>query len=183
MKIMELEEAKPFLSPVDLKKEPDYSKIIAYPIDLSIIKARVENHFYRRLSAIKFDIKMLFENTKKYFNDCDKNRLHEQIIQDSFNINHLCLQLINGSELILNPNVLNSFHNEKFPQEKTNPQIPFSDCNDDKSLNSSDAFNDTDNGLNLTQSSDTSSSQANSSQDDFVIIIFLLLMILILICI
>ena len=47
--IMELGVAENFIAPVDLNAYPDYAMMIEYPIDLSTIKARLENRFYRYL--------------------------------------------------------------------------------------------------------------------------------------
>ncbi|XP_013777626.1 PH-interacting protein-like [Limulus polyphemus] len=44
--IMELAIAEPFTVPVDLNLYPDYALVVEYPVDLSTIKARLENHFY-----------------------------------------------------------------------------------------------------------------------------------------
>ena len=46
-KVMELSIAEHFLAPVDLNAFPVYGMIIAYPVDLSLIRGRVEKHFYR----------------------------------------------------------------------------------------------------------------------------------------
>ena len=45
--VMELSVAENFSAPVDLNAYPDYAVMIEYPIDLSTIKARLENRFYR----------------------------------------------------------------------------------------------------------------------------------------
>lgn len=39
--------AEPFNAPVDLQKFPTYACFVSYPIDLSTIKTRLENGFYR----------------------------------------------------------------------------------------------------------------------------------------
>ena len=44
---MELSVAENFLAPVDATKYPVYYVMIEYPMDLSTIKTRVENHYYR----------------------------------------------------------------------------------------------------------------------------------------
>lgn len=44
---MELAIAEPFLVPVDINVYPTYALVVEYPIDLSTIKARFENNFYR----------------------------------------------------------------------------------------------------------------------------------------
>ena len=45
--IMELSIAEWFLAPVDLNAFPVYGMVIEYPIDLSLIRARIDNKFYR----------------------------------------------------------------------------------------------------------------------------------------
>lgn len=45
--VMELSVAENFIAPVDLNAYPDYAMSIEYPIDLSTIKTRLENRFYR----------------------------------------------------------------------------------------------------------------------------------------
>ncbi|KAJ8314732.1 hypothetical protein KUTeg_006882 [Tegillarca granosa] len=45
--LMEHSIAEMFLTPVDLNSFPSYAIVIEYPIDLSTIKSRLENRFYR----------------------------------------------------------------------------------------------------------------------------------------
>jgi bromodomain and WD repeat domain-containing protein 1/3 len=68
VRIMEFAQAEDFAAPVDLNKHPVYGMMISYPMDLSTIKSRVENHFYRRVEAIKFDIKFI-ELNAQHFNE------------------------------------------------------------------------------------------------------------------
>lgn len=46
-RIMELSIAEPFAVPVDLNAYPLYASVVAYPIDLTTIRTRLENRFYR----------------------------------------------------------------------------------------------------------------------------------------
>lgn len=46
-RIMEFALAEPFAAPVDLNAYPQYYLSIEYPSDLSTIKERLENQFYR----------------------------------------------------------------------------------------------------------------------------------------
>ena len=50
--IMQHSTAEPFNAPVDLSAFPAYAMIIEYPIDLSTIKNRLENNFYRQVDVI-----------------------------------------------------------------------------------------------------------------------------------
>lgn len=45
--VMQHSMAEPFNAPVDLNAFPLYAHVIEYPVDLSTIKARLENRFYR----------------------------------------------------------------------------------------------------------------------------------------
>ncbi|XP_013385977.1 bromodomain and WD repeat-containing protein 3 [Lingula anatina] len=86
--IMELSIAEPFLAPVDLNKYPIYGMIIEYPTDLSTIKARVENHFYRRIAAIQFDIRYIETNARTF------NQPGSLIVRQSKLLTELCLKFI-----------------------------------------------------------------------------------------
>lgn len=87
-KVMELAIAEPFLTPVDLSQYPSYAYVIEYPIDLSTIKARFENHFYRRITAGQFDVRYLATNAEKF------NELHSIIVKHARIITELCLRVI-----------------------------------------------------------------------------------------
>ena len=52
--------AEPFNYPVDLTAYPEYMMDVEYPMDLSLIKARVENEFYRRVAAIQRDVRYIY---------------------------------------------------------------------------------------------------------------------------
>lgn len=87
-KVMELAIAEPFLTPVDLSQYPSYGYVIEYPIDLSTIKGRFENHFYRRITAAQFDVRYLATNAEKF------NELHSVIVKHARIITDLCLRVI-----------------------------------------------------------------------------------------
>ena len=42
-----VEEAKHFITPVDLTEYPNYCTVVPLPMDLTMIKARLQNYFYR----------------------------------------------------------------------------------------------------------------------------------------
>ena len=50
--IMTLSIAEHFLAPVDLNAFPAYAMVIEYPVDLSTIKERIENKYYRSVEAV-----------------------------------------------------------------------------------------------------------------------------------
>ena len=49
--VMEHSVAEPFNAPVDLNAFPEYARNIEYTIDLSTIKARLENGYYRLVTV------------------------------------------------------------------------------------------------------------------------------------
>jgi hypothetical protein len=85
---MELAIAEPFLVPVDLNVYPTYAVIVEYPIDLSTIKARFENRFYRRVTAAQFDMRHLATNAEKF------NERHSVIVKHARILTELCLRII-----------------------------------------------------------------------------------------
>ncbi|KAB0802050.1 hypothetical protein PPYR_04236 [Photinus pyralis] len=87
-KVMGLAIAEPFLAPVDLSQYPTYAYIVEYPIDLSTIKARLENNFYRRITAAQFDVRYLATNAEKF------NEPHSIIVKRARIISELCLKII-----------------------------------------------------------------------------------------
>ncbi|XP_018327576.1 bromodomain and WD repeat-containing protein 3 isoform X2 [Agrilus planipennis] len=87
-KIMALAIAEPFLAPVDLNQYPGYAYIVEYPIDLSTIKARFENRYYRRITSAQFDVRYLATNAEKF------NEPHSIILKKARVITELCLRAI-----------------------------------------------------------------------------------------
>lgn len=86
--VMGLAIADPFLAPVDLNIYPGYAFVVEYPIDLSTIKARFENHFYRRITSAQFDIRYLATNAEKF------NQPHSIIVRHARIITDLCLRIV-----------------------------------------------------------------------------------------
>lgn len=64
--VMEHSIAEPFLTPVDVNVFPSYAMSIEYPMDLNTIKRRLENRFYRRVTALQFDLRYIESNAKKF---------------------------------------------------------------------------------------------------------------------
>lgn len=80
--------AEAFLTPVDLNAYPTYAFVVEYPIDLSTIKARFENHFYRRITSAQFDVRYLATNAEKF------NEKHSNIVKHARIITDLCLRIL-----------------------------------------------------------------------------------------
>ncbi|XP_056329070.1 bromodomain and WD repeat-containing protein 3 isoform X2 [Danio aesculapii] len=64
--LMTVDITAPFSGPVDLTQYPTYCTVIAYPTDLNTIKLRLKHNFYRRLSALIWDVKLIEQNAKTF---------------------------------------------------------------------------------------------------------------------
>lgn len=91
--VMELAVSDAFATPVDLTAYPDYAQTIEYFIDLSTIKDRLDNKFYRRKDAVKFDFQYIATNAEKY------NQEGSEIVRRARVLRDLC------NELLQNPDV------------------------------------------------------------------------------
>uniref|UniRef100_A0A671SJ33 Bromodomain and WD repeat-containing protein 3-like n=1 Tax=Sinocyclocheilus anshuiensis TaxID=1608454 RepID=A0A671SJ33_9TELE len=80
--------AAPFSGPVDLTQYPTYCAIIAYPTDLNTIKLRLKHNFYRRLSALIWDVKHIEQNAKTF------NEPRSKIAQSAKIITNVLLKFI-----------------------------------------------------------------------------------------
>uniref|UniRef100_A0A2K6FCT2 Bromodomain and WD repeat domain containing 3 n=1 Tax=Propithecus coquereli TaxID=379532 RepID=A0A2K6FCT2_PROCO len=65
-----LDFASPFAVPVDLSAYPLYCTVVAYPTDLNTIRRRLENRFYRRISALMWEVRYI-EHNARTFNEPD----------------------------------------------------------------------------------------------------------------
>ncbi|EDW66817.2 bromodomain and WD repeat-containing protein 3 [Drosophila virilis] len=92
--VMRLSIAEHFLAPVDLNIYPDYAYLIEYPIDLTTVKSRFENHFYRRITSAQFDVRYLATNAEQY------NRRHTSIVKHARIVTDLCLRIIREADEI-----------------------------------------------------------------------------------
>ena len=90
-KIMDLSCAEYFNAPVDLDEFKVYTSVVYYPIDLNTIKSRLENRFYRRLDAVKFDVKFIEENAKRSQEPGSQYRVKARMITE------LCLRFIDDT--------------------------------------------------------------------------------------
>uniref|UniRef100_A0A671UXP6 PH-interacting protein n=1 Tax=Sparus aurata TaxID=8175 RepID=A0A671UXP6_SPAAU len=61
-----LDVAAPFSFPVDLQAYPTYCTVVAYVTDLSTIRQRLVNRFYRRLSSLMWEVRYIEHNTQTF---------------------------------------------------------------------------------------------------------------------
>lgn len=92
--VMSLAIAEPFAAPVDLNLYPSYAYVVEYPMDLSTIKARLENRFYRRVTAVQYDVRYVYTNACKF------NEPKSDIVRAASIISDLCLEIIRNSEAV-----------------------------------------------------------------------------------
>lgn len=89
---MSLAIAEPFAAPVDLNLYPTYAYVVEYPMDLSTIKARLENRFYRRVTAVQYDVRYIYTNACKF------NQPGSDIVRSASIMTDVCLEIIRSRE-------------------------------------------------------------------------------------
>uniref|UniRef100_A0A8D8RXJ3 Bromodomain and WD repeat-containing protein 3 n=1 Tax=Cacopsylla melanoneura TaxID=428564 RepID=A0A8D8RXJ3_9HEMI len=86
--VMGLSVAEPFLVPVDIMQYPAYAYVVEYPVDLTTLRARFQNRFYRRVTSAQFDVRYLAANAEKF------NEPHSHIVKYARIITDLLLRII-----------------------------------------------------------------------------------------
>ena len=79
--VMQLPIAGDFIDPVQ-------SPEVEYPVNLAIIKARLENRFYRYIASVKFDIRYLAKNAER------SNPRHSVAVKYARILVDICLAII-----------------------------------------------------------------------------------------
>ena len=79
--VMKLAIAEPFVTSVD-------PNLFPYPMDLSTIKQRLDNRFYRRASVIEFDVNYIYTNARMF------NQPESDIVRSAFEITNACMKII-----------------------------------------------------------------------------------------
>ena len=85
--VMELAESEPFVSSAGLNLCP-------YPMDISTIKVRLDNRFYRRASAVEFDVNYIVTNAVKF------HQPESDIVRSASVITDLCLEIIRNRDAV-----------------------------------------------------------------------------------
>jgi hypothetical protein len=73
---------------------PSYAYVVEYPMDLSTIKARLENRFYRRVTAVQYDVRYVYTNACKF------NEPKSDIVRSASIISDLCLEIIRNRDSV-----------------------------------------------------------------------------------
>ena len=79
---------------VDQNIFPFYTSIVEYPMNLSIIKSRLDNRFYRRAEAVEFDVNYLLTNACKFY------KANSPIIRSASSATKLCLEMIRNRDAV-----------------------------------------------------------------------------------
>jgi len=74
------EDATPFRHPVDLNEFPDYTEIIAEPMDFSTVYRRLEDNLYNDPEAFVRDVRLIFSNSRAY-NTLPRSRIYSMTIR------------------------------------------------------------------------------------------------------
>uniref|UniRef100_A0A673B5X0 Pleckstrin homology domain interacting protein n=1 Tax=Sphaeramia orbicularis TaxID=375764 RepID=A0A673B5X0_9TELE len=108
-----LDVAAPFAFPVDLQAYPTYCTVVAYGTDLSTIRQRLVNHFYRRLSSLMWEVRYIEHNAQTF------NEPGSFIVTTAKFVSDLMLQFIKDQSLT-----------DLMPLYKTMKKATFSDSED-----------------------------------------------------
>ncbi|KAF8563541.1 hypothetical protein P879_06014 [Paragonimus westermani] len=92
-KIMQLPVSEHFNQPVDLMTYPDYVFVNPYPVDLSLVTARLSTGFYRQQAAVSADLQQMLDNTVRY------NKPNSTIVQNALLVHQLCIRCLQDSGL------------------------------------------------------------------------------------
>ncbi|XP_011615359.1 PH-interacting protein [Takifugu rubripes] len=109
-----LDVAAPFAFPVDLQAYPTYCTAVAYVTDLSTIRQRLVNRFYRRLSSLMWEVRYIEHNTQTF------NEPRSFIVTTAKFVSDLMLHFIKDQSLT-----------DLMPLYKTMKKSTFSDSEDE----------------------------------------------------
>ncbi|XP_029318564.1 PH-interacting protein isoform X2 [Cottoperca gobio] len=109
-----LDVAAPFSFPVDLPAYPTYCTVVAYVTDLSTIRERLVNRFYRRLSSLMWEVRYIEHNAQAF------NEPGSFIVTTAKFVSDLMLQFIKDQNMT-----------DIMPLHKTMKKATFSDSEDE----------------------------------------------------
>uniref|UniRef100_A0A671KXA0 Bromodomain and WD repeat-containing protein 3-like n=1 Tax=Sinocyclocheilus anshuiensis TaxID=1608454 RepID=A0A671KXA0_9TELE len=109
--------AAPFSGPVDLIQYPTYCAVIAYPTDLNTIKLRLKHNFYRRLSALIWDVKHIEQNAKTF------NEPRSKIAQSAKIITNVLLKFISKPHCTDIMEIYNAIENMEYSEDEPSQEV------------------------------------------------------------
>ncbi|GCB60888.1 hypothetical protein scyTo_0011213, partial [Scyliorhinus torazame] len=92
--LLTLDIATAFNAPVDLRTYPVYCMVVSYFTDLSTIRMRLVNRFYRRISALVWEVRYI-EHNARTFNEPDS-----PIVTSARRVTDLLLKFIENKDCI-----------------------------------------------------------------------------------
>ncbi|XP_069749711.1 bromodomain and WD repeat-containing protein 3-like isoform X4 [Narcine bancroftii] len=129
--LLTLEIAAPFCAPVDLHAYPLYCTVVAYPSDLSTIKKKLENRFYRTISGLLWEVRYIEHNAVTF------NELGSPIVKSAKLITDLLLQFIGDQGCT---NILDLYEKTKIEEFGGDENDKASDLDSDAPGTSSDTI-------------------------------------------
>ena len=109
--VMTLAIAEHFVSHVELNLHPSYTSTVEYQMDLSTIKSRLDNRFYRRASAVEFDVNYILTNALKF------HQAKSDIVRSASAITDLCMEIIRSRGAV-DVSAIYEQLLEKYPEER-----------------------------------------------------------------
>ncbi|XP_067852945.1 bromodomain and WD repeat-containing protein 3 isoform X2 [Heptranchias perlo] len=129
--LLTLEIAAPFCAPVDLCAYPLYCTVIAYPTDLSAIKKKLENGFYRTISALMWEVRYIEHNAGTF------NELDSPIVKSAKLITDVLLRFIGDQSCTNMLELYDKIKTEELSSDE-NDEEPAADLDSDAPGTSSD---------------------------------------------
>uniref|UniRef100_A0A671MYB9 Bromodomain and WD repeat-containing protein 3-like n=1 Tax=Sinocyclocheilus anshuiensis TaxID=1608454 RepID=A0A671MYB9_9TELE len=86
--LLTLDVAKAFSCPVDLREYPLYCTVVAYLTDLDTIRTRLVHHFYRRISALMWEVRYIEHNARTF------NKPQSPIVKAAKTVSSVLLRFI-----------------------------------------------------------------------------------------
>ncbi|VDP69065.1 unnamed protein product, partial [Echinostoma caproni] len=114
--IMKLPVSELFSHPVDLVSYPDYLFVNPYPVDLTLIVARLSTGFYRQPEAVRSDLQHLLDNAVRY------NRPDSAVVQHARLVFQLAIRALD--DIRFKPCHISKEYDRLLSSEPQSTQIP-----------------------------------------------------------
>uniref|UniRef100_A0A673KRE5 Bromo domain-containing protein n=1 Tax=Sinocyclocheilus rhinocerous TaxID=307959 RepID=A0A673KRE5_9TELE len=91
--LLTLDVAKAFSCPVDLREYPLYCTVVAYLTDLGTIRTRLVHRFYRRISALMWEVRYIEHNARTF------NEPQSPIVKTAKTVSSVLLRFIRSEKM------------------------------------------------------------------------------------
>ncbi|XP_027626765.1 bromodomain and WD repeat-containing protein 1 isoform X3 [Tupaia chinensis] len=116
--LLNLDIAAAFAGPVDLCTYPKYCTVVAYPTDLYTIRMRLVNRFYRRLSALVWEVRYIEHNARTF------NEPESVIARSAKKITDQLLKFIKNQDCTNISELSNISENEQITEDLDDSDLP-----------------------------------------------------------